>query len=75
MRGAEKDLADEGLWSLGDEHRYDVGYVVGLDFSGVVLLAAAKAGVDGARSDDGDADIVRAELFGDGVGEAVESPL
>ena len=75
MRGTEKDFADEGLWSLSDKHRYDVGYVSGLDLAGIVLLAASEARVDGAWSDDGDADIMRAELFGDGVGEAVESPL
>jgi len=75
LRGAEKDFADERLWGLGDEHGYDVCDVGGLYLARVVGVAATEVGVDGAGGDDGDADVVGAELFGDGVGEAVESPL
>ena len=75
LRGAEKDFADERLWGLGDEHGDYVSNVGGLNLAGVVLLTAAEAGVHGAGGDYGDADVVGPELFGDGVGEAIESPF
>lgn len=72
---AQEHFADEGLGCLGDEHGDDARDIIRLDLAGVVLFAAAEAGIDGSGSDDGDTDVVRTELFGDRIGEAVQSPL
>ncbi len=48
LSGAQQDLADEGLWRLGDEHGDDAGYVGRLNLAWVIGLTAAETGVDRA---------------------------
>ena len=77
LGGAHQHFADEGLRLLGDDGGDDRGDVVGLEHLVGILagVAITEVRVDGAGGDDADADVVLAELFGDGGGEAVESPL
>src|SRR5579872_522394 len=76
LGGAEEDFADEALGGLGEEHGDGVGHVIGLEHFFCVLCGAMKKiRGDRAGANGGDADAVRAEIFGHAVGEAEQAPF
>src|SRR6266853_710577 len=76
LRGPQKNLAHERLWSLRDQHRHRVGHVFRLKhFQGIFARVRAQFGIDRAGTNHTDADVLSAQLFGDGIGQAIQSPL
>src|ERR1700727_3648011 len=73
---SQKNLTHKRLWSLCHQHRYGVSDIFWLEhFVGIFSCVRAELSIDGAGGNDGRADIVRAELFCDGVGQTIQSPF
>src|SRR5579859_5814857 len=76
LRRPQQNLAGKRLGSLSHEHGDSVRYVRGLQhLLGIFPFMWAELGVHGSWTDDRNANVVGAQLFGDRVAQSVQAPF